>query len=72
MGGGGGGGVTPSRQKAVIGVFEHSPNTLSNHPTTCGVGHTAWVPEGREGRSQAGPKGRKLEVGAQRAPKLLV
>ena len=28
--------------------------------------------EGREGRSQAGPKGRKLEVGAQRAPKLLV
>ena len=30
------------------------------------VGHTAWAPEGREGRSQAGPKGHKLE------PKLLV
>ena len=27
-----------------------------------GVGHTAWAPEGREGRSQAGPKGRQLEV----------
>ena len=26
-----------------------------------GVGHTAWAPEGREGRSQAGPKGRQLE-----------
>ena len=36
------------------------------------VGHTAWAPEGREGRSQRGPKGLKLEVGAQRAPKLLV
>ena len=24
-----------------------------------GVGHTAWVPEGREGQSQAGPKGQK-------------
>ena len=24
-----------------------------------GVGHTAWAPEGREGRSQAGPKGQK-------------
>ena len=36
------------------------------------MGHTAWAPEGREGRSQAGPKGRKLEVGARRAPKLLV
>ena len=23
----------------------------------CCVGHTAWAPEGREGRSQAGPKG---------------
>ena len=37
-----------------------------------GVGHTAWAPVGREGRSQAGPKGRKLEVGARRAPRLLV
>ena len=26
-----------------------------------GVGHTAWAPEGREGRSQAGLKGRQLE-----------
>ena len=34
------------------------------------VGHTAWAPEGREGRYQAGPKGRNLEVGAQRAPTL--
>ena len=30
-----------------------------------GVGHTAWAPEGREGRSQAGPKGQKA---ARRAP----
>ena len=36
------------------------------------VGHTAWAAEGREGWSQAGPKGHKLEVGARRAPKLLV
>ena len=28
--------------------------------------------EGREGRYQAGPKGRSLEVGARRAPRLLV
>ena len=34
--------------------------------------HTAWAPEGREGRSQAGRKGHKLEVGARRTPKLLV
>ena len=26
----------------------------------------AWAPEGREGRYQAGPKGRNLEVGPQR------
>ena len=25
------------------------------------MGHTAWAPEGREGRYQAGPKGRNLE-----------
>ena len=25
----------------------------------CCVGHTAWAPEGREGRYQAGPKGPK-------------
>ena len=37
-----------------------------------GVGHTAWAPEGREGRSQAGPKGRQLEVGPRRGPRLLV
>ena len=42
-----------------------------HHGLIC-VGHTARVPEGCEGRSQAGPKGRKLEVGAQRVPKLLV
>ena len=36
------------------------------------MGHTAWAPEGRKGRSQAGPKGRDLEVGAQRASRLLV
>ena len=38
----------------------------------CCVGHTAWAPEGREGKSQAGPKVRQLEVRAQRAPRLLV
>ena len=38
----------------------------------CCVGHTAWAPEGREGRYQAGPEGRNLEVGARRAPRLLV
>ena len=34
--------------------------------------HFNWAPVGREGRSQAGPKGRQLEVGARRAPRLLV
>ena len=38
-----------------------------HHGHIC-VGHTAWAPEGREGRSQGGPKGRRLEVGARRAP----
>ena len=33
-----------------------------------GVGHTAWAPEEHEGQSQAGPKGRQLEVGSRRAP----
>ena len=42
-----------------------------HHGHIC-TGHTAWAPEGREGRSQRGPKGRKLEVGARRASKLLV
>ena len=42
---------------------------LSNH--YC-VGHMAWAPKGREGRSQASPKGHQLEVGAWGAPKLLV
>ena len=37
----------------------------------CYVRHTAWAPEGREGQSQGGPKCRKVEVGARRAPKLL-
>ena len=27
-----------------------------------GVGHTAWAPEGREGRYQAGSNGRNLEA----------
>ena len=36
------------------------------------VGHTAWVTEGRKGRSQGSPKGRQLEVGARRAHRLLV
>ena len=40
-------------------------------PHRC-VGHPAWAPEGREGRSQAGPKGHQLEVEARRAPKLQV
>ena len=31
-----------------------------------------WAPKGREGWSPAGPKGQQLEVGAWRAPKLLV
>ena len=35
------------------------------------VGLATWAPEGREGRSQ-GPKGPQLEVGARRAPRLLV
>ena len=35
------------------------------------LGHKAWVPEGCEGKSQAGPKGCQLEVRARRAPKLL-
>ena len=35
------------------------------------MGHTAWA-QGRKGQSQRGPKGGKLEVGARRAPKLLV
>ena len=38
----------------------------------CCVGHTAWAPEGREWHYEAGPKGRSLEVGARRAPRLLV
>ena len=36
------------------------------------MGHRARAPKGREGRSQAGLKGPKLEVGARSAPKLLV
>ena len=36
------------------------------------MGHTAWAPKGREGRSQADPKGLQLQVGARRAPRLLV
>ena len=37
-----------------------------HHGHIC-VGHTAWAPKGGEGRSQGGPKGRRLEVGARRA-----
>ena len=36
------------------------------------MGHSAWVSEGHEGQIQAGPKGHRLDVGAQRAPRLLV
>ena len=36
------------------------------------VGHTTWAPKEHEGWSQAGPKGRQLEVGAQQAPGVLV
>ena len=46
-------------------------NTLSNHCTVVWVTQPEF-PEGREGRSQADPKGRQLDVGAQRAPRLLV
>ena len=43
------------------------------HPSLhCCVGHTASAPEGREGRYQAGPKGRSLKIGARRVPRLLV
>ena len=36
-------------------------NTVWTIPSLhCYVGHTAWAPEGREGRYQAGPKGRNL------------
>ena len=35
------------------------------------VGHPAWAPEGREGRSQAGPKPRQLEVRLRRGSRLL-
>ena len=45
-----------------------NPIRVCNGSTTLdlgtGVGHTAWAPEGREGRYQAGPKGQKP---AQRA-----
>ena len=35
--------------------------------------HASWSHlRGSQGRSQGGPKGRKLEVGTRRAPKLLV
>ena len=36
------------------------------------MGYTASAPEGHERQSQAGPKGRQLEVEARRAPRLLV
>ena len=36
------------------------------------IGHTSWAAEGRKGRSQACAKGHKQDVGAWRAPKLLV
>ena len=52
---------TLSNDKHTIQELMHYPqaNALSNH--RC-VGHAACPPEGREGRSQAGPKGRQLEV----------
>ena len=44
-----------------------------HHGYIC-VGHTAWAPVGRKGRSQEAysQKGLQLEVGARRAPRLLV
>ena len=42
-----------------------------HHGHIC-VGQTAWPHEGCEGQSQAGPKDPELEVGAQRASRLLV
>ena len=51
-------------------IFSHFCCLSFQWPHRC-VGHPAWAPEGREGRSQAGPKGHQLEVGARRAPKVL-
>ena len=42
--------------------YKHHGHNM-HHRRIC-LGHTAWAPEGREGRSQGGPKGRRLEVGA--------
>ena len=69
---------TPRNALSVRHVFY--PIRMCNGSTTLdlgtgvdgGVGQTAWGPEGREGRYQAGPKGCNLEVGARRAPRLLV
>ena len=58
----------------ILGTFLHSRWKMWGDGTLqCSrcVGHMAWAPEGREGR-EAGPKGRNLEVGARRAPRLLV
>ena len=44
------------------------PLVTKFQPSLSGVLDAAWAPEGREGRSQAGPKGHQLEVGARRAP----
>ena len=51
---------------------DHDDFSSNESKMHCCVGHTAWAPEGREGRYHAGPKGRNLEVEARRAPRLLV
>ena len=63
-------GVSGTRSAGVKTFFIW--NWISHYLMQRCVGHAAWVPNGHEGQSQAGPKGRQLEVGAQRAPRLLV
>ena len=57
-----------SQTKRAIGLWW----CVWHRGTVLCVGHTAWAPEGRKGWSQGGLKGRQLEVGARRAPRLLV
>ena len=46
-------------------VTKFQPSGVLDAP---GVLDAAWAPKGREGRSQAGQKAHKLEVGARRSP----
>ena len=48
--------------------YNNQNHGYMHHGHIC-MGHTAWAPEGREGQSQAGPKGPKP---TRRASKLLV